>query len=207
MNKLLLLALLIFAPVSMASADLKVAVIDLNRAFDAYYKTKDANARLKEKAQAAQKDITDLMSQYQNEADEAQHLSDAANDPTLSAQARQEKAAALKEKQQDLYTLENRINETKLERERELEDEKMRRHKEILDEITKVINDYSGPQGFDLVVDKSGVSAASALPVVVFSSNKLIDITDVIIQQLNASAPPASAGTATTSTTSLPATH
>jgi len=103
--------------------------------------------------------------------------------------------------------LQNRIQETKLERERELEDEKMRRHKEILDEITKVINDYSGPQGFDLVVDKSGVSAASALPVVVYSSNKLIDITDVVIQQLNASAPPASAGTATSSTTSLPATH
>ena len=45
MNKLLLVCLLVFAPVSIASADLKIAVIDLSKAFDAYYKTKDAQAR------------------------------------------------------------------------------------------------------------------------------------------------------------------
>jgi outer membrane protein len=194
MNKLLLLGLLVLAPVSIASADLKVAVIDLSKAFDAYYKTKDAQARLQEKSEAAQKDLSDLATEYEHMQEEAQKLHDAANDPTLSPAARQDKAAALQQKEQDLLSLQNKMQETKVEREREIQEEVMRRHKEILDEITKVVDDYSGPQGFDLVVDKSGASAASGLPVVLYNSAKLIDITDEVIRQLNASAPPPTAG-------------
>jgi outer membrane protein len=205
MNKLLLLGLLVLTPVSMASADLKVAVIDLTKTFDAYYKTKDAQARLNEKKEEAQKDWTELTTEYENMNEEARKLHDGANDPTLSAQARQEKAAALQQKEQDLLTLENKMQEIKVSREREIQDEIMRRHKEILDEITKVVNDYSGPQGFDLVIDKTG-SSLSASPMILYSSSKLIDITDVIIKQLNAGAPPPSAGgTPAPSTTPPPA--
>src|SRR5277367_1528814 len=106
MNKLLLVCLLVFAPVSMASADLKIAVIDLSKAFDQYYKTKDAQSKLKEKQDGYQKEIQDL----------------------------------------------------KVERTREIQEELLRRHKEIVDEISKVISDYSGPQGYDMVLDKSSQS-------------------------------------------------
>ncbi|MCE0498635.1 MAG: OmpH family outer membrane protein [Methylacidiphilales bacterium] len=194
MNKLLLLCLLVLAPISMASADLKVAVIDLGKAFDSYYKTKDAEARIKEKEEAAQKDLTDLTTEYENMQEEAKHLYDASHDPTLSPAAQRDKGTALQQKQQDLITLQNKIQETKVEREREIQDEVMRRHKEILDEITKVVDDYSGPQGFDIVVDKSSASASSGLPVILFNSSKLTDITDEIIRQLNLNAPPATAG-------------
>jgi Skp family chaperone for outer membrane proteins len=190
MNKLLLLCLLVLAPVSIASADLKVAVIDLGKAFDAYYKTQDAQARIKEKEEAAQKDLSDLTTEFEHMQEEGQKLYDASKDPTLSPAARQDKAAALQQKQQDLMAMQNKIQETKTERENEIRDEVLRRHKEILDEITKVVNDYSGPQGFDLVFDKSGASAASGLPVVLFNSTKLVDITPDIIKQLNATAPP-----------------
>ena len=194
MNKLLLLCLLALTPVSMASADLKIAVIDLGKAFDAYYKTKEAEARIKEKEGAAQKDMTDLTTEFENMQEEAKHLYDASKDPTLSTAAQKEKATALQQKQQDLLTLQNKIHETKVEREREIQDEVMRSHKEILDEITKVVNDYSGPQGFDIVVDKSSASVSSGLPVILYNSNKLIDITEEIIRQLNLTAPSPSAG-------------
>ena len=61
MNKLLILGLLLFVPLSFAHADLKVAVVDLSKAFDGYYKTKDAQARLKEKEDGYQKEIQDLV--------------------------------------------------------------------------------------------------------------------------------------------------
>jgi outer membrane protein len=195
MNKLLFLCLLVLAPVSIASADLKVAVIDLTRTFDSYYKTKNAQALLAEKYQAAQKDITDIEADYEHTAQDAEKLHDESVDPTLSAPAREEKAEAFRAKQQDLMTLQQKLQETKNERERELDDDRMRRHKEILDEITKTVSDYSGPQGFDLVIDKSGISANSASSIILYSSSKLVDITDEIIRQLNASAPPASSGT------------
>jgi outer membrane protein len=189
MNKLLLVCLLVLAPVSMASADLKIAVVDLSKAFDQYYKTKDAQAKLKEKQDGYQKDIQDLINTYQHMGEEAQALDKAANDPTLSAQARQDKSTALTVKKQDLNNLGTKIQEMTTERKREIQDELFRRHKEIVDEISKVINDYSGPQGYDLVIDKSSASAASGVSIVLYNSSKLIDITAEIITLLNKTAP------------------
>ncbi len=189
MNKLLLVCVLLFLPVSLATADLKVAVVDLSKAFDQYYKTKDAQALLKQKQDGYQKEIQDLINGYQRMGEEAQTLDKAASDPTLSPQARQDKGTALQAKKQDLINLQNKIQEMKVERTREIQEELFRRHKEIVDEISKVITDYSGPQGFDLVIDKSSASAASGVSIVLYSSSKLIDITVPIIGILNKAAP------------------
>lgn len=189
MNKLLLVCLLLLAPVSLASADLKIAVVDLDKAFTQYYKTKDAQNRLQAKATGYQKDIQDLINDYQRMGEEADTLKKAAGDPTLSAQARQDKATALDAKKQDLVNLGNKIQEMRTERGHELEEEKFRLHQEIVSEISKVITDYSGPQGYDLVIDKSNASAASGVSIVLFNSSKLIDITTPIITLLNQSAP------------------
>jgi outer membrane protein len=173
----------------MASADLKIAVVDLGKAFDQYYKTKDAQAKLKDKQDGYQKEIQDLINDYQRMGGEAETLDKAASDQTLSAAARQDKATALQAKKQDLVNLGNKIQEMKVERGREINEEILRRHKEITDEISKVISDYSGPQGYDLVIDKSSASAASGVSIVLYNSSKLIDITDTIITLLNQTAP------------------
>jgi Skp family chaperone for outer membrane proteins len=205
MNKLLLVCLLAFAPVTMASADLKVAVIDLSKAFDSYYKTKDASARLQEKYTAYQKDVQGLITDYQHMGAEAQELDKEASDPTLSAAARQDKATALNAKKQDLVNLGEKIKEMQTERGREFDDEKFRLHQEIVGEISKVINDYAGPQGYDLVIDKSNASAASGVSIVLYNSSKLIDITTPIITILNQSAP-APGGATPSSDAAIPAT-
>jgi outer membrane protein len=189
MNKLLLFGFLILAPISLASADLKIAVVDLNKAFESYYKTQDAQARLKEKQDLFQKDYQDLVSTYNHMGEEAQTLKTAASDPTLSADARADKSKALQAKAQDLQSMERKIEEMKVERQREIQDEVMRRHQEIVGEITKAINAYSGPQGYDLVLDKSSSSSASGVPYVLYNSSKLIDITADIIKSLNATRP------------------
>ena len=199
MNKLLLVCLLVFAPVSLASADLKIAVIDLSKAFDQYYKTKDAQALLKQKQDGYQKEIQDYINQYELMGQEAQALDKAANDQTLSQAARQDKATALTAKKQDLVNLQNKIQEMRTERGRELQEELLRRHKEIVDEISKSISDYSGPQGFDLVIDKSSASAASGVSLILYNSGKLIDITPQIIEMINKGAPATSATAATPS--------
>jgi outer membrane protein len=180
---------LAFAPVSLASADLKIAVVDLGKAFDQYYKTKDAQAKLKEKQDTYQKEIQDLITEYQHMGEDAQALNKAAQDPTLSAAARDDKSKALDLKKQDLLTMQNKIQEMRTERTREIQEELLRRHKEIVDEISKVISDYSGPQGYDIVIDKSSQSAASGVSLILYNSNKLTDITTDIITLLNKSAP------------------
>ena len=95
MNKLLLVCLLVFAPFSLASADLKIAVIDLSKAFDQYYKTKDAQKLLKEKQDGYQKEIQDQINDYQRMGRDAEALDKAAKDPTLAPAARDEKSQGL----------------------------------------------------------------------------------------------------------------
>jgi outer membrane protein len=206
MKKLLIAALLLFVPVSLASADLKVATIDLAKAFDAFYKTKEAAQHLKEKQDEAQKEIQDKVADYQRIGDEVQKLDQESKDPTLSVEARNEKAKARDQRGADLQAAQRQIEEFKTERSNELKDEYIRRRKEVVDEITKVITDYSGPQGYDLVIDKSSASAASGVPIVLYNSNKLPDITDDVIKQLNAGAPATSA-TPEAATDTTPATH
>ena len=189
MKKLLFCALLLFVPVSLASADLKVATVDLGKAFDQFYKTKEAAAHLKEKQDEAQKEIQDKVADYQRISDEVNKLDQESKDPTLSPEARAEKAKARDQRGADLQAAGRQIEEFKTERGNELKDEYVRRRKEVVDEITKVINDYSGPQGYDLVLDKSSASVTSGVPFVLYNSNKLTDITNDIIAKLNAGAP------------------
>jgi outer membrane protein len=206
MNKLLLICFLFLGSFSLATADLKVAVVDLSKAFDSYYKTKDAQARIKEKEDGYQKDIQDMKVDYDHMVEEAQTLKNAASDPTLSPAARTDKNNALQAKVQDLQNMERKLQETSNERNRELQDEIVRRHKEIVDEITKVVTDYSAPQGFDLVIDKSS-SSSTGVPIVLYNSSKLVDITNDIITKLNSTAPPPDAAGPAPSGAGTPATH
>jgi outer membrane protein len=202
MNKLLLLSVLFLLPISMAAADVKVAVIDLSKAFDSYYKTKDAQARIKQQEDSFQKDLGDMKVDYDHMTAELEKLKEAATDPTLSAAARTDKAKAYQAKVQDVENMGRKLQETANERNRELQDEILRRHKEIVDEIAKIVTDYSGPQGFDLVIDKSP-STTTGVPLLLYTSSRLTDITNDIITKLNAGAPatslavPSPAGAAT----------
>ncbi|MEI9998065.1 MAG: OmpH family outer membrane protein [Verrucomicrobiota bacterium] len=195
MKKLLLLLLLAFAPATFASADLKIAVIDLGKAFDSYYLTKEARSKLSDAHDKYQKELQDLMSDYNHMGEELQTLIKSIDDPTLAPAAKAEKQKAAEAKRQDFLALQNRLQDRRTELDKELNEEMLRRHKEILDQIVKVVDDYSGPQGFDLVLDKSTVETTSGVSIILYNSSKLIDITQDIITRLNANAP-ATTGTA-----------
>ena len=181
----------------MASADLKVATVDLGKAFDAYYKTKEDQQHLKDKELEAQKEIQDKNAAYQQISDEVAKLDAESKDPTLSPEARQEKAKARDQRGGDLNAAGRALQEFADERKKELQDEFIRRRKEVVDELTAVINTYSTGQGYDLVLDKTSAAATSGVPIVLFSSSKLTDITTQVIAQENAGAPATVPGDAT----------
>jgi Skp family chaperone for outer membrane proteins len=203
MKKLLIFCLLALAPFSLAKADLKIAVIDLGRAFDQYYVTKDARAKLNDKHDQYQKELQDMISDYNHMGEEVEALIKASQDPTLSKDAQDAKAKAADDKKQEFLALQNKLQERKNELDKELNEEMLRRHKEILDQITQVIDNYSGPAGYDLVIDTSSVTPTSGVSIILYKSSRLIDITADIITLLNKSAPAATASD--TSTPAAPA--
>ena len=197
MKKLLIFCLLALAP-SFAKADLKIAVIDLGKTFDQYSVTGDARKKLNEKHDQYQKELQDMISDYNHMGEELEALIKASQDPTLSKDAQMAKAKAAEDKKQEFLALKNKLEERKNELDKELNDEMLRRHKEILDQITQVVNGYAGPAGYDLVIDTSSVTPTSGVSIILFHSSKLIDITSDITKLLNASAPPATASSAPT---------
>jgi Skp family chaperone for outer membrane proteins len=197
MKKLLIFCLLALAP-SFAKADLKIAVIDLGKTFDQYSVTGDARKKLNEKHDQYQKELQDMISDYNHMGEELEALIKASQDPTLSKDAQMAKAKAAEDKKQEFLALKNKLEERKNELDKELNDEMLRRHKEILDQITQVVNGYAGPAGYDLVIDTSSVTPTSGVSIILFHSSKLIDITSDITKLLNASAPATASASAPT---------
>jgi len=196
MKNLLIFCLFALAPATLAQADLKIAVIDLSKAFDQYYVTKEAQTKLTQRNQEYQKEFQDMVSDYDHMSQDVETLGKATEDPTLAPSAKADKQKAFDEKKQELFTEKNKLEEREKELQKELNDEVLRRHKEILDQIKQVIDAYSGPAGYDLVIDTSSVSPTSGVSIIMFKSSKLIDITSDIVTKLNASAPATTAGTA-----------
>ncbi|CAF0691855.1 OmpH family outer membrane protein [Candidatus Methylacidithermus pantelleriae] len=161
----------------------RIALIDMQRAFKEYYKTKQAEAALRERANAFQRERQTMLADYQKLADETQKIRDAAVDKSLPESAREEKRKAFETKVQDLRNMERKIQEFQLTRTKEFEEQSQRMRQGLLQEITKVVTDFSAREKFLLVLDKSSVSL-TGVPVVLYAQG-LRDITDDVIRLIN----------------------
>src|SRR5216684_8044050 len=98
---IVLLTLSLVLPAA-AQTPSKICIIDLQKVFTEYYKTKEADGRLKEILGNFQKDYQEMLSDYQKSVDEATKLRDDVNNATLSKEMRDEKGKALTIKVQDV---------------------------------------------------------------------------------------------------------
>jgi outer membrane protein len=195
MKKILSLLVLATLVLNASAADYKIGVIDLAKSFSEYYKTKEAEALLKERMAGFQKEATDMRADYQKLVDEINKLKDEAQDKTLNETARKEKGEALRIKVQDAGNMERKMQEFATTRQRQMEDQQGRMRKGIIDEITKVVNDMAAKEKYNFVFDKSGGSLNSGLPTLLFV-NGVDDLTDKVISQINANKPAGSAASA-----------
>jgi Skp family chaperone for outer membrane proteins len=176
---------LVFGALS-ARADLKVALIDTSKAFDAYYRTQDNASRIAAKRAEYEKEFANLQEEYDDQRREAQKLEDAVNDTSTPAVLRKNDDAVLAQKVQDLQSMEQEIARMhKLDGD-EIRDELIRSHEELDTEMMKVIVAYVSAEGYDVVLDSSPGNNGLPFPM---RSVKIVDLTDEIIARLNASAP------------------
>lgn len=187
MKKSFLAILLGLLAVTGAHAQTKIAVVDLQGVFNNYYKTKDAESVLKDRAAGFEKEKNEMMSDYQKMVEEAQKLRDASLDKTLSDQARQDKAKALDAKVQDVRNKEASMREFAGVRQKEFDDQQRRMRGGIVDEINKFITDLGAKEKYSLILDKSGVSMNGTS--IVLYSQDVKDITDDVTKGLNATKP------------------
>jgi len=175
---------------SKAEAQMKIGTIDMQKVFTAYYKTHDAEDKLKE-AQTAYKDELDQrMDEYKKNLDVINKLNEEMNKPELSGAAKDQKAQERDAKISDTKGLEKEISDFRQQREKQIQDQLKRMRDGIVDEIMKVVDDQVKTQNYDIVFDRSGFSANNIVPVLLYARDNY-DFSDSVITKLNANRPSA----------------
>ncbi len=169
----------------------KMGTVDMNKVFNSYYKTKDAEAKINEARASAKTELDQRMESYKKTIDGINKLNEEMQKPELSKEMKEGKAKARDEKIGESKSLEREINEFRGTRERQLQEQAVRMRNGIVEEITKVVQDLVKNRGYEMVFDKSG-SSLNGVPFLLHSREDM-EFSDSIIEQLNKDKPKDSA--------------
>jgi len=184
---LTLAALLVAAFAAPAQAQPKIAVIDLKKVFDGYYKTKQADAQLKERAADLDKARKGMVEDYQKANEEYKKLVEGANDPVLSTEERDKRKTSAEKKLLELKEIEQSVNQFDRTSRTTLSEQQRRMRDRILEDVREIINTKAKAGGFTLILDTAAESS-NQTPVVIYSNGEN-DLSDVVLSELNAKAP------------------
>lgn len=176
---------------SSAWAETRVATVDLRKLFDGYWKTKTAQAALKDRAADLQKESSNLRDSLKKGTDEYKKLLSDANDQAVSPEERDKRKTAADAKLKELKETEDQLNLFERQAQTNLQEQNRRMRENILGEIRTVINSKARSAGYTLVLDSAAETPNQTL--VLIYNNGENDITDAVLTQLNANAPEESA--------------
>lgn len=172
----------------LTQAQVKIAVINMKTVFDGYWKTKQSDAIVKDRQAEFQKNRAKMLEDYQKANEEYKSLSEQANDPALSAdeQARRRKAAD--DKLLEIREIEQSIKNLDKQFQADIAEQVQRMRANILRDIQDEVNQQARAAGLNLVLDTAAESV-NRTPIILFNSG-LTDLTQPVLQKLNANAPP-----------------
>lgn len=168
-------------------ADVKIAVIDLKRVFDNYWKRKQAQAQIDDQKADFEKKFKGMLDDYQKANDEYKKLIDSANDQAVAGDEREKRKGSAEKKLLEIKEIEQQANLFQKNSNEMLGLQVRRMTENILKDIRELVDAKAKAGGYSLVLDAAAQSAAGT-PVVLFSNGEN-DITTEILSQLNATAP------------------
>jgi Skp family chaperone for outer membrane proteins len=184
---LTLTALVTLLGASPAAAQMKVGIVDMNKVFTSYFKTKEAEARLNDARAQAKTDLDGRLETLKSDMEAINKLEADTKKPELTADKREAAVKQRDEKINQVRNLDREIGEFRQTRERQLQEQFMRMRGDIVQDIMKVVDTKVKGEGYDLVLDSSGLGI-SQVKVVLYSAPSM-DFSDSIITTLNAGAP------------------
>jgi outer membrane protein len=173
------------------AAEQKIATIDLRKVFDNYWRTKQADANLKEQAAELEKELKVMADQFQKGEERYKKLLDGANDQALAQAERDKRKKDAENELLALRDMESRIKQFNATSRTTLTEKQRRVRENLLSEIRETVKARVKSTGHTLVID-TAAETVNGTPVVLFSSGAE-DITDSVLSQLNINAPAAPA--------------
>jgi len=178
-------AFLLVAP-SQAETN-KIGVIDMQRVWDKYWKTKQAQAQVDEQTADFEKRKKTMMDDYEKANRDYKKLIDSSLDQAVSLEERdkrknaaEKKLLEIKEIQQDATLFQRTTDE-------QLKMQARRMTENILRDIRDLVEAKAKAGGYTLVIDVAAKSAVGT-PIVLYTNGQN-DMTQDVLNQLNSTAP------------------
>jgi outer membrane protein len=185
--KALLVGAALVAFSATAQAQPRIGTVDLKKVFDGYYKTRQADTQLKDRATEAEKVLKGMLDDYQKSTEDYKRLSDGAVDQAVSSEERDRRSKAAQTKLLELQEIERSVKQYRAETTSRLEEQKKRMRDNILREIRDVITTKAKAGNYAFVLDIAA-ETVNLTPVVLYTTGQN-DLTDEILAQINANAP------------------
>ena len=176
-----LLALMFGAGV--CAAEVKIAVIDMQKAFEQYEKTKTLQIKLDQQMEVFREYSNQLNQQFQNLRKQYESARDDSQNIAFSGAERESKRLKAQQLYESLKLKEQELTSYKESRKAQLNEMHEKLRGELIDEIKQVVHNKAVLEGYTVVLDKSGISLSDVQLVVYFQPN--LDITDSVVQDLN----------------------
>ena len=166
----------------------RIAVVDMKRAFDSYYKTKQAEVQIKERAAESDKVYKNMIEDYKKANEDYKKLIDGSNDQAVSVEERDKRKKAAETKLLDLQEIEKSVKQYESQARTTIGAMEKRMRDKIVEEIRAVVDRLSNSGGYAFVIDSAAVTPYQT-PILLFNDGKS-DLTDAVIKEINATAPP-----------------
>lgn len=181
MKKLFLLIL--FACSATLCAQQKIAVVDIQKIFSGYDKTKALELKINEQVKVYQEYAAKLLQEYRTIESECKRLRDDSMNLILSEAERESRKRSFISKNEELKRKELEINEYNSSRQKLLKEQFDKKRAEVIAEIRQVISNKCMLEGWTMALDKSGITL-NDMPVVLYNVSS-VDITKSVLDDLN----------------------
>ncbi|MBA4389244.1 MAG: hypothetical protein C0404_14820 [Verrucomicrobia bacterium] len=177
------IAVLGFLPaLSLCASDVKLATVDMARLVKAHPDTPGADSSLEKQGEEFDVEAKGMRSKLEKLQKEVEEAVGEAQSKALSDEAREAKKKMVEEKVQAFRDGEKKFRETLNQRQKELNDQRLRLQKRIVGKIKDAVKKYAEKNGFTVVLDSSSMSV-TGVETLVFSVEKL-DITEEVLKTL-----------------------
>lgn len=182
---LLMAALFAF---SAAHAEITIVTVSMQKLFDGYYKSAEANGRLESLQQEAQSEAQAKEAELQTMVEAIQTMQQDMENPALSDSAKEEMMAEIQQKAAEGRQKQAEFQQWQQQTSGRLQARGQEIRNTLIEEIAGVVKEIAlKDHGADLVFDTSDI-LGSGVPTVLHASSDL-DITNKVLVELNRDAP------------------
>jgi outer membrane protein len=185
--KMIVAAALVLFAGNVVRAQDRFATVNLSKVFADYWKTKQADAAIKERAADMQKEHKEMVDDFDKARTNYQAMLAGTDNSALSSTERDKRKKQADDQLKEIKDKETAITQYDREAQATLEEQSQRMKSKLLTEIRKVLDAKAKTAGYTQVFD-TGAQSATATPVVLLTDNEN-DLTASVLKELNATAP------------------